>query len=353
MDGVGAGTPGGLAVGRSFFFFLGGGWGCALDNERHGRLGILGGGAGSVGRYPLAAFYNSSGFLDFDLFAHPLFFFLGGGRVLESLCERGLALCGGAHWIVWVLRPEGDWPFGGVLDFLYFRDAETCLRVLVGECVGMALGPCGRSTRARLPFSVQRRLRLVVLCWFFCFVFVLFFGTGRLECDLSFSWRRVRAGATEGHHHMLLQRCPPSFFSLLSSPSVSFFRFFSFGHLTNTSMLTYLLPLEPSLLLTPTAPFPPPTRPAYALPARLLSWLLDAPAAPFGVHRMALAGKDVRMWFGPSAAAGPLRTLVEAFPAAGLGRRHQRHSVPKAIHLRTPNQPSDGSNGCCATCLIT
>ncbi|KAJ7101663.1 hypothetical protein C8R44DRAFT_551699, partial [Mycena epipterygia] len=37
-----------------------------------------------------------------------------------------------------------------------------------------------------------------------------------------------------------------------------------------------------------------------------LSWLLDAPAAPFGVHRMALAGKaagkDVGMRFGPSAA---------------------------------------------------
>jgi hypothetical protein len=104
---------------------------------------------------------------------------------------------------------------------------------------------------------------------------------------------------------------PPSFFSLLSSPSVSFFRFFCFGHLTNTSMLTYLLPLEPSLLPRPTAPFPSPTRPAYVLHARLLSWFLDAPAAPFGVHRMALAGKaagkDVGMWFGPNAAAGALR----------------------------------------------
>ncbi|KAJ7710636.1 peptidase C54, partial [Mycena rosella] len=38
---------------------------------------------------------------------------------------------------------------------------------------------------------------------------------------------------------------------------------------------------------------------------------LDAPTAPFGVHRMALAGKaarkDVGMWFGPSAVAGALR----------------------------------------------
>ncbi|KAJ6527519.1 peptidase family C54-domain-containing protein [Mycena capillaripes] len=31
------------------------------------------------------------------------------------------------------------------------------------------------------------------------------------------------------------------------------------------------------------------------------------------------AGKDVGMWFGPSAAAGALRTLVDAFPACGLG----------------------------------
>ncbi|KAJ7494901.1 peptidase family C54-domain-containing protein [Mycena latifolia] len=58
-------------------------------------------------------------------------------------------------------------------------------------------------------------------------------------------------------------------------------------------------------------------------PARLLSWFLDAPAAPFSVHRMALAGKaagkDVGMWFGPSAAAGAIRTLVDAFPACGLG----------------------------------
>ncbi|KAJ7616137.1 hypothetical protein FB45DRAFT_935358 [Roridomyces roridus] len=57
--------------------------------------------------------------------------------------------------------------------------------------------------------------------------------------------------------------------------------------------------------------------------ARLISWFLDAPAAPFGVHRMALAGKaagkDVGMWFGPSAAASAVRTLVDGFPTCGLG----------------------------------
>ncbi|KAJ7718815.1 hypothetical protein B0H16DRAFT_1608276, partial [Mycena metata] len=81
--------------------------------------------------------------------------------------------------------------------------------------------------------------------------------------------------------------------------------------------------VEPPLTPTPPAPFPPQALAAHALHARLLSWFLDAPAAPFGVHRMALAGKaagkDVGMWFGPNAAAGALRTLVDAFPICGLG----------------------------------
>ncbi|KAJ7635598.1 hypothetical protein DFH06DRAFT_1336616 [Mycena polygramma] len=51
------------------------------------------------------------------------------------------------------------------------------------------------------------------------------------------------------------------------------------------------------MLSTPTPPFPPQSRTAHALHARLLSWFRDAPAAPFGLHRMALAataaGKDV------------------------------------------------------------
>jgi cysteine protease ATG4 len=50
----------------------------------------------------------------------------------------------------------------------------------------------------------------------------------------------------------------------------------------------------------------------------LLSWLLDAPAAPSGVHGMVLAGKaagkNVGMWFGPSAAAaGALRFVYVSF----------------------------------------
>ncbi|KAJ6532681.1 hypothetical protein DFH09DRAFT_1092690 [Mycena vulgaris] len=49
---------------------------------------------------------------------------------------------------------------------------------------------------------------------------------------------------------------------------------------------------------------------------------MAATAAPFGVHRMALAGKaagkDVGMWFGPSTTAGALRTLVDAYAVCGL-----------------------------------
>ncbi|KAF7325237.1 hypothetical protein MKEN_00568200 [Mycena kentingensis (nom. inval.)] len=77
--------------------------------------------------------------------------------------------------------------------------------------------------------------------------------------------------------------------------------------------------------LQPTLPMPfPPTTPAeHASHARLLSWFADAPMAPFSVHRMALAGKkagkDVGMWFGPSAAGTAVRTLVDGFPACGLG----------------------------------
>ncbi|KAH8827700.1 hypothetical protein DL96DRAFT_1599994 [Flagelloscypha sp. PMI_526] len=58
---------------------------------------------------------------------------------------------------------------------------------------------------------------------------------------------------------------------------------------------------------------------------KLLSWFVDDPRGevPFSVHRMALAGKelgkDVGMWFGPSTAAGALRTLAYAYPPAHLG----------------------------------
>ncbi|KAJ7132069.1 hypothetical protein C8R44DRAFT_871062 [Mycena epipterygia] len=66
-------------------------------------------------------------------------------------------------------------------------------------------------------------------------------------------------------------------------------------------------------------------RARHAAYVRLLTWFLDTPApeAPFSVHRMAFAGKDlgtdVGMWFGPSIAAGAIKALVQAFPECGLG----------------------------------
>ncbi|KAH9980532.1 hypothetical protein BJV74DRAFT_101947 [Russula compacta] len=63
----------------------------------------------------------------------------------------------------------------------------------------------------------------------------------------------------------------------------------------------------------------------YATYVQILTWFLDSPSSlcPFSVHRMALAGKelgkDVGQWFGPSTAAGAIKTLVHNFPEASLG----------------------------------
>ncbi|KAK2461157.1 hypothetical protein APHAL10511_006684 [Amanita phalloides] len=62
----------------------------------------------------------------------------------------------------------------------------------------------------------------------------------------------------------------------------------------------------------------------YATYVQILTWFFDTPAieAPFSVHRMALAGKelgkDVGQWFGPSTAAGAIKALVHTFPESGL-----------------------------------
>ncbi len=51
----------------------------------------------------------------------------------------------------------------------------------------------------------------------------------------------------------------------------------------------------------------------YATYVQIVTWFLDTPSpeAPFSVHRMALAGKelgkDVGQWFGPSTAAGAIK----------------------------------------------
>ncbi|TBU38471.1 peptidase family C54-domain-containing protein [Dichomitus squalens] len=62
----------------------------------------------------------------------------------------------------------------------------------------------------------------------------------------------------------------------------------------------------------------------YAMYVQIVTWFLDTPSplCPFSVHRMALVGKDlgkeVGQWFGPSTAAGAIKTLVHSFPDAGL-----------------------------------
>ncbi|KAF5309402.1 hypothetical protein D9619_012416 [Psilocybe cf. subviscida] len=62
----------------------------------------------------------------------------------------------------------------------------------------------------------------------------------------------------------------------------------------------------------------------YATYVQILTWFLDTPTpeAPFSVHRMALAGKelgtDVGQWFGPSVAAGAIRQLVNSYQDCGL-----------------------------------
>lgn len=57
----------------------------------------------------------------------------------------------------------------------------------------------------------------------------------------------------------------------------------------------------------------------YATYVQILTWFFDTPApeAPFSVHRMALAGKelgkDVGQWFGPSTAAGAIKYVTLNF----------------------------------------
>lgn len=54
----------------------------------------------------------------------------------------------------------------------------------------------------------------------------------------------------------------------------------------------------------------------YAFYVQIITWFLDSPSpqAPFSVHRMALAGKelgtDVGCWFGPSVAAGAIKFVL-------------------------------------------
>jgi hypothetical protein len=113
------------------------------------------------------------------------------------------------------------------------------------------------------------------------------------------------------------------------------------------SSLPYFLPsschplhLHLDFVLTPssrrTSPHPDPRTPfpaphsARTRPVRASA--LDAPVAPFGVHRMALAckaaGKDVGTWFGLSAAAAALRWVFISrfFPVYLVCTYHPAHN---------------------------
>ncbi|KAJ7026273.1 hypothetical protein C8F04DRAFT_1125591 [Mycena alexandri] len=98
------------------------------------------------------------------------------------------------------------------------------------------------------------------------------------------------------------------------------------------------------------------SRTRQAAYVRLLTWFLDTPApeAPFSVHRMVLAGKDlgtdVGTWFGPSIAAGAIKTLVQAFPTCGMGVSVAadgvlyQSTVFEASHTSPPSE-SDSETG--------
>ncbi|KAG6332117.1 hypothetical protein ID866_6969 [Astraeus odoratus] len=97
----------------------------------------------------------------------------------------------------------------------------------------------------------------------------------------------------------------------------------------------------------------------FATYVQIITWFLDTPLpqAPFSVHRMALAGKDlgkdVGQWFGPSTAAGAIKTLVHAFPEAGLGVAVAADGVvyqtdvysASNVHTRSPRRLARSSWG--------
>jgi hypothetical protein len=145
-----------------------------LDNGRNGRLEILGGGAGSVRRCSPAVFYICRGF--WALIYSPATFFLRAR--FRGVCERGLALRGGAHCIVWVLRPEGVGHWAGLWIFFIFGTRR-------GVCVFLRVDGGGawrvREEQQR-SFTYQCTAALASRRAFP----VLFFGTGRLECHFVF-----------------------------------------------------------------------------------------------------------------------------------------------------------------------
>jgi len=74
----------------------------------------------------------------------------------------------------------------------------------------------------------------------------------------------------------------------------------------------------------------------FATHIRILSWFFDdpSPLCPFSVHRMALIGKElgkeVGEWFGPSTAAGALKSVFCI---------HTLSQADKVGHWQTPFRP--------------
>ncbi|KAL7413724.1 peptidase family C54-domain-containing protein [Mrakia frigida] len=90
----------------------------------------------------------------------------------------------------------------------------------------------------------------------------------------------------------------------------------------------------------------------YATYVRIISWFMDDPLphAPFSVHRMALVGKqlgkEVGEWFGPSTAAGAIRTLTNGYPHAALSVALAADAVIFRSDVYAASQPpSDASEG--------
>ncbi|WVQ62532.1 uncharacterized protein L199_000674 [Kwoniella botswanensis] len=107
--------------------------------------------------------------------------------------------------------------------------------------------------------------------------------------------------------------------------------------------------------LPPKPSFPPTTSSnltelsRYAEYVKILSWFLDdpSPLCPFSVHRMALIGKElgkeVGEWFGPSTAAGALKTLTNSFAPCGLAVSTATDSIVyKSEVYQASNLPSTG-----------
>jgi cysteine protease ATG4 len=71
----------------------------------------------------------------------------------------------------------------------------------------------------------------------------------------------------------------------------------------------------------PRVPAYPEATSTFAAYVRTLTWFMDtpAPAAPFSVHRTALAGKEHGQRLGASTSTGAIQALVGVFPVTGLG----------------------------------